>query len=549
MRKIFAILGIVFCTNLQVAAQNVGIGTTTPQTKLDINGDIALRSADLTISTTYTYALDVNSVKQSNYKLKQPILPIGNFVLAGIAAGVEGRLITLTNRTSSSMEIYNEDVNATAANRIQTGTGNTVAIYPNGNVTLQYDATDQRWSIKSMHNNSLNYFGGGAGGSSYWDLSGQNISNTNTGNVGIGLTNPSRAKLEINGVSGTGSTSAIMGGDGAGISFQRNWPTIGFNQYRDAPDGWGKAIASGYGAHMFLNPDAGNFALVMQDSVAANIGFVATPIAALSIFKNGKMHIGNNNISDQASLSISGVDNCPSHFNFGSDGHTYIRGGRRENRLIFKPSKVFINDITGYNTFTGTTSAGGDVLIATGGGKVGINTDAPTSPLSFPNVLGKKISFWNAGINSDFGIGIQSGEMQFYTAGQDIISFGYGSSGSYNRSMAYYPGTAQLGINCLPQNGYHLSVNGYIKSKEIVVELANWADYVFDKNYPLKPLSEVENFIKENKHLPNIPSALDIESDGLKVGDIQKRMMEKIEELTLYVIELKKEIDLLKSNK
>jgi hypothetical protein len=68
-------------------------------------------------------------------------------------------------------------------------------------------------------------------------------------------------------------------------------------------------------------------------------------------------------------------------------------------------------------------------------------------------------------------------------------------------------------------------------------------DYVFAKNYTLKSLDEVEDFIKKNNHLPGIPSAKTIETNGLSVGEMQKMQMEKIEELTLYIIELKKEIE------
>jgi len=89
---------------------------------------------------------------------------------------------------------------------------------------------------------------------------------------------------------------------------------------------------------------------------------------------------------------------------------------------------------------------------------------------------------------------------------------------------------------------HKLSVNGIIRSKEVVVESANWPDYVFTNQYPLKPLDEVEQFIKQNKHLPNIPSASEIEKNGLELGAVQNKMMEKIEELTLYIIELKKEM-------
>ncbi|MEO6403955.1 MAG: hypothetical protein ABIY51_10645 [Ferruginibacter sp.] len=89
---------------------------------------------------------------------------------------------------------------------------------------------------------------------------------------------------------------------------------------------------------------------------------------------------------------------------------------------------------------------------------------------------------------------------------------------------------------------YKLSVNGNIRSKEVVVE-TGWADYVFDDKYTLTPLNEVEQFILKNKHLSNIPSANEIEANGLHLGDTQKKMMEKIEELTLYIIELNKKIE------
>ena len=92
---------------------------------------------------------------------------------------------------------------------------------------------------------------------------------------------------------------------------------------------------------------------------------------------------------------------------------------------------------------------------------------------------------------------------------------------------------------------YKLSVLGNIRSTEVVVE-TGWADYVFDKKYQLKSLYEVEAFIQQNNHLPNIPPAAEIEKNGLHLGDTQKRMMEKIEELTLYLIQQQKEIDALK---
>jgi len=108
----------------------------------------------------------------------------------------------------------------------------------------------------------------------------------------------------------------------------------------------------------------------------------------------------------------------------------------------------------------------------------------------------------------------------------------------------------QVIINSLSEvaTGYALSVNGKIAAEELRIEFSqNWPDYVFAENYRLKTLEEVENHIKAEKHLPGIPSAKDIAENGLMVGDMQKNLMEKIEELTLYMIKMNKELKELKT--
>ncbi|MFN5794542.1 MAG: hypothetical protein ACK455_07080 [Bacteroidota bacterium] len=91
-----------------------------------------------------------------------------------------------------------------------------------------------------------------------------------------------------------------------------------------------------------------------------------------------------------------------------------------------------------------------------------------------------------------------------------------------------------------------LNTIGNIKTKKVIICADGWCDYVFDKKYKLKSLFEVEKFIEENKHLPGIPSVKEIENKEVDIFQIQKMQMEKIEELTLYIIQLKKEIDNLK---
>ncbi|TJZ53580.1 hypothetical protein FAZ15_16200 [Sphingobacterium olei] len=88
-----------------------------------------------------------------------------------------------------------------------------------------------------------------------------------------------------------------------------------------------------------------------------------------------------------------------------------------------------------------------------------------------------------------------------------------------------------------------LSVNGNIRAKEIKVETANWPDYVFHKNYELTPLKDLKQFIKENGHLPEVPKAKEIEERGLSLGEMNKTLMKKIEELTLYLLQKENEMD------
>lgn len=130
---------------------------------------------------------------------------------------------------------------------------------------------------------------------------------------------------------------------------------------------------------------------------------------------------------------------------------------------------------------------------------------------------------------------------------------GKSTYGGYFQGKGYFSGKVSIGTQNRPAfigganiSAYLLFVKGGILTEEIRVR-TGWADYVFADDYNLKPLSEVESFIKENKHLPNVPSAKEVETQGIELGDIARIQQEKIEELTLYVINQQKQIDELKS--
>ena len=102
-----------------------------------------------------------------------------------------------------------------------------------------------------------------------------------------------------------------------------------------------------------------------------------------------------------------------------------------------------------------------------------------------------------------------------------------------------------IGIGTSTPQG-KLAVNGTIYTKKVTVTATGWPDYVFADGYKLPSLAEVEAFIKKNKHLPEVPSAKTIESNGLDLGDNQAVLLKKIEELTLYAIEQQKQIEAMK---
>ena len=91
-----------------------------------------------------------------------------------------------------------------------------------------------------------------------------------------------------------------------------------------------------------------------------------------------------------------------------------------------------------------------------------------------------------------------------------------------------------------------LLVNNTLFAKQIEVSTTFWSDFVFKPDYKLMPLDELAGFIKENNHLPNIPTEAEVKTDGINVAEMNAKLLQKVEELTLYVIELKKENEQIK---
>src|SRR5690606_483998 len=122
----------------------------------------------------------------------------------------------------------------------------------------------------------------------------------------------------------------------------------------------------------------------------------------------------------------------------------------------------------------------------------------------------------------------------------------YGTSGNYPFTFAFGGSVGEVmriktngdvGIGTATPTD-KLSVNGRIRAHEVKVETANWPDYVFHRDYALMTLSELEAYIEKNGHLPGMPTAAEAEAEGIALGEMNNKLLEKVEELTLHLIKL-----------
>lgn len=188
------------------------------------------------------------------------------------------------------------------------------------------------------------------------------------------------------------------------------------------------------------------------------------------------------------------------------------------------------------------------ILMAESNGNVGIGTPSASYKLDVIGSAGIGSESVNANTTKIF-LKNPAGKTWAISAGANMVtesSFSiYNWTDNQNSPFFHMDVNGNIGIGTVAPDT-KLAVNGTIHTKEVKVDLQSpmsVPDYVFANDYKLKSLQEVEDFIKKNKHLPEVPSAREIEKNGLMLAAMNMHLLKKIEELTLYSIEQNKKID------
>jgi len=232
------------------------------------------------------------------------------------------------------------------------------------------------------------------------------------------------------------------------------------------------------------------------------------------------------------------------------DGLVHI-GLKSSTNLVIDENEILARNDGGPSTLT-LQNDGGDLRVGSNSklyvgtnGNVGIGTGTPNSKLDVAGHLrvvqgGEAIGI--DGNNPNIGF-YQNGAYKSFIEQNGSTLF-LGVNGGPMRLDA-----TQIAIGSINSNAgaYKLTVSGKVICEELKVELYNsWPDYVFADEYQLTPLHELKSFIETNHHLPSMPKAAEVEKEGFEVGEMNRLLLEKVEELTLYVIQLQAEVDALK---
>ncbi len=223
-----------------------------------------------------------------------------------------------------------------------------------------------------------------------------------------------------------------------------------------------------------------------------------------------------------------------------------VRHSNPNNNMAMQFSGSFYDQNLFFRKTNNSASQPWSKVVLERAGKVGIGTSSPKSGLHLGAGTSDLMSLGTTnygGGNGQALAGIKAGQILGGDGG--ILEFQtlYWGAAPYELTtkMIVMGNSGNVGIGTIAPTE-RLSVNGKIRAKEVKVENANWPDFVFEKSYTLPTLAETEKHIREKGHLIGVPSAAEVKANGLDLGDMNAKLLQKIEELTLYIIDLEKRV-------
>jgi hypothetical protein len=273
---------------------------------------------------------------------------------------------------------------------------------------------------------------------------------------------------------------------------------------------------------------------IYPTTLTNNVGIgTTTPNSLLHV--NGTSAVVTVSENRTTGLNMNGIFSASTNTSQGQFGSI----GNNANAPFNSLDGVYMmNRTSGSNLYFTTNNLGveGKAMTITSSGNVGIGEVNPAYKL-FVNSQNNSSSASVLFHGKYYGSSISTEQTAAPYYALDVRGGATPSGGSGN-SLLYVRADGNISIGTTDSKGYKFAVNGSAIATSMTVKLyANWPDYVFKKDYQLPSLREVKAYIDQNRHLPEIPSAEEIAKDGLNLGEMNKLLMKKVEELTLYLIE------------